>query len=189
MNEIKEHVGLLLPVIFPIAAGILILLAKNVRQDRGRMVKAVMVTLTAETALVFINLLTGGTLTILKLTDTITIAFNVDAVSRLFAALTMTAWFLVGIYSVSYMSHEHEEYRFFGFYLIVLGVLIGLDFSGNLVTLYVFYELMTLTSLPLVLHERTKEAIMAGLKFLFYSVAGAFLALFGIFFWRRRQEV
>ncbi len=46
----------------------------------------------------------------------------------------------------------------------------------------VFYELMTLTSLPLVLHERTREAVMAGLKYLFYSVAGAFLALFGIFF-------
>ena len=41
---------------------------------------------------------------------------------------------------------------------------------------------MTLASLPLVLHERTKEAVMAGLKYLFYSVAGAFLALFGIFF-------
>ena len=60
--------------------------------------------------------------------------------------------------------------------------MIGLDFSSNLVTMYVFYELMTLTSLPLVLHERTKEAVMAGLKYLFYSVAGAFLALFGIFF-------
>ena len=61
-------------------------------------------------------------------------------------------------------------------------LLIGLDFSGNLITLYVFYELMTLTSLPLVLHERTREASMAGLKYLFYSVAGAFLALFGILF-------
>ena len=44
------------------------------------------------------------------------------------------------------------------------------------------YEMMTLTSLPLVLHEMTKEAVMAGLKYLFYSVAGAFLALFGIFY-------
>ncbi len=46
----------------------------------------------------------------------------------------------------------------------MLGVLIGLDFSANLVTMYVFYELMTLTSLPLVLHELTKEAVMAGLN-------------------------
>ncbi len=61
-------------------------------------------------------------------------------------------------------------------------MLIGLDFSANLVTMYVFYELMTLTSLPLVLHELTKDAVMAGLKYLFYSVAGAFLALFGILF-------
>ena len=48
--------------------------------------------------------------------------------------------------------------------------------------MYVFFEMMTLTSLPLVLHERSRAAVMAGLKYLFYSVAGAFLALFGIFF-------
>ena len=42
--------------------------------------------------------------------------------------------------------------------------------------------MMTLTSLPLVLHEMTKKAVMAGLKYLFYSVAGAFLALYGIFY-------
>ena len=64
----------------------------------------------------------------------------------------------------------------------MLGVLTALDFSANLVTFYVCYEMMTLTSLPLVLHEMTKEAVMAGLKYLFYSVAGAFLALFGIFY-------
>ena len=72
--------------------------------------------------------------------------------------------------------------RYFGFYLIVMGVLIGLDHAGNLITLYLFFELMTLSSLPLVLHTLTHDAVMAGLKYLFYSVAGAFLALFGIFY-------
>ena len=63
-----------------------------------------------------------------------------------------------------------------------MGVLIGLDHAGNLITLYLFFELMTLSSLPLVLHTLTHDAVMAGLKYLFYSVAGAFLALFGIFY-------
>ena len=80
------------------------------------------------------------------------------------------------------MKHEGEERRFFGFYLVVYGVLVALVFSGNLVTMYLFYEMMTLTSMPLVLHNGSKEAIMAALKYLFYSMCGAYLGLFGIFF-------
>ena len=49
------------------------------------------------------------------------------------------------------MRHEGEEKRFFGFYLIVYSVLIALSFAGNLVTMYLFYELMTLASMPMVL--------------------------------------
>lgn len=182
MNEIGEHVGLLLPVIFPMLAGAGVLLAKRLRDDRGKLVKAVILSLVAEAALICVSLAVGGSLAVWELTANFAIVFKVDGISRLFAALTGIAWLLVGAYAVCYMSHEREGHRFFGYYLIVLGVLVGLDFSGNLITLYLFYELMTLTSLPLVLHGRTKEAVMAGLKYLFYSVAGAFLALFGIFF-------
>lgn len=178
----EGHMILLLPVLVPILMGVLVMTLKGLRKNRQALVGTVLVSLAVSAALVFAALSAGGDLALWKLTDTITIAFHVDGVSRLFAALTGIVWLLVGIYSVSYMKHEEEESRFFGFYLVVLGVLIGLDFSSNLVTMYVFYELMTLTSLPLVLHERTKEAVMAGLKYLFYSVAGAFLALFGIFF-------
>jgi multicomponent Na+:H+ antiporter subunit D len=65
---------------------------------------------------------------------------------------------------------------------MVYGVLVALDFSANLITLYFFYELMTLTSMPMVLHNGSKESIMAALKYLFYSMCGAYLALFGVFF-------
>lgn len=173
---------LLLPVLFPILSGILVLVGKGFKTDRRLRTAVTLTVLTAEPAFVFLALSSEGSLTVWQLTDRISITLQADGVSRLFAVLTASVWLLVGIYSISYMSHEEEESRFFGFYLIVAGVLIGLDFSANLITMYVFYEMMTLTSLPLVLHERTKEAVMAGLKYLFYSVAGAFLALFGIFF-------
>lgn len=173
---------LLLPVIIPILAGILMLLWKQADQSREVRTVILVVSLAAELLLVFAALAAGGSVELGQLTDTITIGFRIDGISRLFAALTSVMWLFVGIYSISYMSHEENESQFFGFYLIVEGVLIGLDFSANLITMYVFYELMTLTSLPLVLHERTKAAVMAGCKYLFYSVAGAFLALFGIFF-------
>ena len=110
------------------------------------------------------------------------IYFAVDEVSALFVTFVSIIWICVAVYAFVYMKHEGEEKRFFGFFLMVYGVLIALDFSGNLITLYFFYELMTLVSMPLVLHNGSKEAIMGALKYLFYSMCGAYLALFGIFF-------
>lgn len=180
--EMEECIILLFPVLIPMIAGILVLTVKAFRNNRKLLIWTVMASLTAGACFIFTALFAGGGLTLWHLTDSIAIAFRVDGISCLFATLTAVVWFLVGLYSITYMTHEEEEYRFFGFYLIVLGVLVGLDFSANLVTMYVFFELMTLTSLPLVLHEKTRDAVMAGLKYLFYSVAGAFLALFGILF-------
>ncbi len=173
---------LLLPMLCPMAAGILVLTGKVFRKNRSYLTGLSTGVLVLEAALTVWALASGGSLTVLRLTEQLTISLRVDDISRLFAALTAAVWLLVGIYSVAYMSHEEEEHRFFGYYLMVVGVLMALNFSANLITLYVFYELMTLTSLPLVLHERSREAVRAGLKYLFYSVAGAFLALFGIFF-------
>ena len=79
------------------------------------------------------------------------------------------------------MEHEDAHPRFYAFYLIVIGLINALDYSATLITMYLCYEFMTLCSLPLVLHSLTKEAISAGLKYLFYSIAGAMMALFGFF--------
>lgn len=179
----EGNMMLLFPVVCPIAAGIGVLAGKVFRKNRKYLVGLSAAVLVLELVLTVGALLSGGSsLTMLRVTEQITLELGADEVGRLFAALTAAVWLLVGIYSVAYMSHEEEEHRFFGYYLIVVGVLMGLNFSANLITLYVFYELMTLTSLPLVLHERSREVVRAGLKYLFYSVAGAFLALFGIFF-------
>lgn len=179
----EGNIMLILPVLFPIIMGILVLTGKRFRTNRKYLTGTVAVSLIGGTILTVAALMSGEAgLSLWQLTKNTTIGFRVDHVSVVFAGLTAAMWLLVGFYSFSYMTHEKNESQFFGWYLIVLGVLIGLDFSANLITFYVFYELMTLTSLPLVLHERTKEAVMAGLKYLFYSIAGAFMALFGIFF-------
>lgn len=179
----EGNVMLILPVLFPVLMGILVLTGKKFRTNRKYLMGAVAAALIGGSILTGMAVFqTGEGLKLWQLTESVAIEFRVDGVSRLFAGLTAAMWLLVGFYSFVYMTHEENEEQFFGWYLIVLGVLIGLDFAGNLITFYVFYELMTLTSLPLVLHERTKEAVMAGLKYLFYSVAGAFMALFGIFF-------
>ena len=121
-------------------------------------------------------------LLLFSLGKNLNIYFHVDAVSKLFAAVVTVVWVLAGFYAFEYMKHEKEEKRYFGFYVLVFGVLLALTFAGNLVTYYLFYEMMTLLSMPLVLHSKTKEAIMGGLKYLFYSLFGAYMVLFGIYF-------
>ena len=123
-----------------------------------------------------------GSVTLFYLMEDIPVFFQVDALGSVFASFMSIVWVLVAVYSFVYMEHEGNEKRFFGVYLLVYGVLIALDFAGNLVTLYLFYELMTLTSRPMVLHNGSKASIMAALKYLFYSMCGAYLGLFGIFF-------
>ncbi len=115
----------------------------------------------------------------------LSVFFRIDELGRLFAAVVIFVWLLAGFHAFGYMKHEREEKRYFSFYLMVFGILHALVFAGNMVTFYLCYELMTLLSFPLILHNRSKEAIMGGLKYLFYSLFGAYLVLFGLFFLNR----
>ncbi len=110
------------------------------------------------------------------------IYFRTDALAKFFAILTVGMWLFSTMFSFEYMNHQKEEERYSCFSLLSLGALLGICFSGNLMTTYLFYEMMTLATFPLVLHERTKEAISAAFTYLYYSIGGAFLGLVGIFF-------
>ena len=123
----------------------------------------------------------GGSLTLFPLVDGIPLYFQIDDVGRLFVTVVSLVWLAAAVYAFSYMEKEGDQKRFFGFYLLVYAILVGQEFAGNLLTMYLFYELMTLASVPLVLHSGTREAVMAALKYLFYSLCGAYLGLFGIY--------
>ena len=183
----------LLPVLISVLAGIFLLLVsfrKHLGQEEERRLQRrrelhvfVMTVLGAAAVLTLAAAWSGDhSVTLFYLMKDIPVYFHIDAAGRLFASIVTVVWILAGMYSLVYMEHEGEELRYFGFYLVVYGILIALDFAGNLVTMYLFYELMTLASMPLVLHNGSREAIMAALKYLFYSMCGAYLGLFAIFF-------
>ena len=173
---------LLFPILFPIVAGIMLLTIIKYQNRKPLLVfVGTVLGVNALWGVLAMCRVSEG-VTVFYLTRSLPIYFKVDTLGRLFASLMVLVWLLGGFFSFEYMKHEKNEQRFYGFYLILYGVLFGLDFSGNLITMYLFYEFMTLTALPLVLHTQTKEAVMAGLKYLFYSFAGAYMALFGVFF-------
>lgn len=163
--------------------GILMWILPVLKRNRKAMVIYTMIALCIGGVSNLLIILNGELcFTIATLTDGVSIALRSDELSRFFAVLMLFVWILVGVYSFGYMEHEKHQIRYFGFYIMVMGVLSGLYFSANLVTLYFFYELMTLTTLPLVIHSLKKKAVAAGYKYLLYSVAGALMALMCIFF-------
>lgn len=183
---------LLLPILFPTAAGIMVLVlpkkvfafGRPVGERKGLCI--VTAGLFVVTALLVLNALLATTSRDMPriaffLTRRLPIQFAFDAVGRIFAVMINIVMLLAGFFSFTYMKHEYREKRYYGFYLIVYGMLNGLCFADNLMTFYLFYELMTIASMPLVLHTQTKEAILAGLKYLFYSFCGAYMVLFGLF--------
>lgn len=174
---------LLFPIFFPIVMGLVLLLIK--KPDDRRVLLGITggtLVLTAAVMIYGSIALKGHLVVLFHLTDTLPVYFRPDGLGKLFAWLVTLIWLCVGFYSFSYMKGDESEKRFYGFFLMVYGVLMGLDFSGNLVTFYLFYEMMTLLSVPLVLHTRSREAVMAGLKYLFYSLCGAYFVLYGIYF-------
>ncbi len=167
----------------PVTFGLLLLICSGRMKNRTEKCFLTGLVLVASAVLVICLELTGDRqFWAWDMTKTLHIVFTVDNMTRIFGIVTVVAWTLGGIFAFEYMKHEEHEDWYFGFYLIALGVLICLAHAGNLITMYLFYEMMTLTSLPMVLHSMKHEAIMAGLKYMFYSVAGAFAALFGIFY-------
>jgi len=110
--------------------------------------------------------------------------FKVDAFGLLFAITASSLWILVSIYSMGYMRslHEHAQTRYyFCFALAILGA-IGVALSGNLVTMYIFYEILTVSTYPLVAHEQSPEALFAGRKYLAYLLTSGVFFLAAIVF-------
>ena len=176
---------LILSILFPVLLGLGILLKREFPR-RGALIALTGAGLVGTAALSLGTAFGAGTeLMLFSLGKNLDLYFHVDDLGRFFALVVNVVWVLSGFYAFEYMKHEQEESRFFGFYLMVHGVLQGLVFSGSMVTFYLFYELMTLLSVPMILHNRSKDAIKGGLKYLFYSLFGAYLVLFGLFFLNR----
>ncbi|MBQ8537618.1 MAG: proton-conducting membrane transporter, partial [Clostridia bacterium] len=121
-----------------------------------------------------------GTLTLLEMTDTFALAFRVDGLSRVFTGLVAFLWPLATLYAFEYMRHENRENAFFTWYTLSYGVTLAISMAANLFTLYVFYECLTLATLPLVTHKRDAKSIHAGRKYIYYSLGGAALAFMGL---------
>lgn len=173
-------IGLLLPVVLPMMAALAIpyLLNKSKKIIHIFIVSVVFLNLLINW--VTIHALKTTKFHIWQLNTFIDIYLKVDKLGILFSFLVSILWIFTAFYAIGYMDHEEHQPRFFGFFILTLGITNGIAYSGNLFTLYIFYEFLTLATYPLVIHSETEEAMRSGWKYLIYSFGGATLILLGM---------
>ena len=105
---------------------------------------------------------------VMELLPNVSLAFRVDALGLLFALVSVSLWIPTTIYSMGLLRplKSHAQTRFFFFFAISISSAVGVAFSANLLTLFIFYEVLTLSTYPLVTHHGTDEARRGGRTYL-----------------------
>ncbi|WP_299332367.1 proton-conducting transporter membrane subunit [Haloplanus sp.] len=109
------------------------------------------------------------------------LSLRADPLGLLFATVASLLWLVTSFYSIGYMRGlgENDQTRYFAAFAASVAAALGVAFAANLVTLFVFYELLTVATYPLVTHDETAEARAAGRKYLAYTFGGGVAVLAG----------
>lgn len=110
----------------------------------------------------------------------IDLVFKADALALLFVTLSAVLWLFTTLYAIGYLESSPHRSRFFGFFSLCVTATMGIAMAGNLFTFFVFYELLTLSTFPLVVHRGTPAAMRGGTVYLAYTLGGGALLLTGI---------
>lgn len=107
----------------------------------------------------------------------ITFTLQVDAFGMFFALVTATLWIATNIYAIGYMRglKEHAQTRFFIFFTLSIFAALGVAFSGNLITLFIFYEILSIVTYPLVIHKDDSRSMRCGTEYIIYLMVGSML--------------
>lgn len=171
---------LALPVLIPILAGIVFALL-NFKREAGKNYYTAIVTVLNLLLVLFIVVKgQGSNLTLFSITKNLPIMLKIDQLSVFYTGLLAIIWTGVTFYSFAYIKPGRDSKRFYSFLLPLFGAMTGIGFSGNIITFYLFYEMMTFLAFPLICHSMTKEDIKAAITYLIYSIFGATLVLIGI---------
>jgi multicomponent Na+:H+ antiporter subunit D len=107
-------------------------------------------------------------LRVAELLPGLAIEFRVEPLGMLFAALASLLWIVNSIYSIGYMRSNNEQHqtRFYILFAVALSAVMGIAFAGNLVTLFIFYEVLTLSTYPLVAHKGDGKTVLSARTYL-----------------------
>lgn len=132
-------------------------------------------------AWVFVGYTRGEEYTfVFGLAPDLTFTLRVDQLGLLFAALSSVLWLVTTLYAIGYLEGGEHRRRFFAFFSLCVTASTGIALSGNVVTFFIFYEFLTLSTYPLVVHRGTDKAVEAGRTYLWYTIGGGTLLFLGV---------
>jgi len=180
-----ESITPLLAILCPAIAAPLILLSKrhpNIREGWTLAASIAMFSLILSMAP---KILEGELIELIlfqSIFENIYVGFKVDAFGLIFAITASSLWILVSLYSVGYMRalKEHAQTRYYFFFCLAIFGAVGVALSANLLTMFILYEILTVSTYPLVIHDQTPEALSAGHKYLAYLLTSGVFFLFGV---------
>ena len=171
---------LILPVLLPVLGGFALLLS-NISDDRTRNIYSeFLVCLTSVLTWICIFKVNRDPAELYRFTRGFSIELRLDGLGTLFAGMISLMWPLVMLYAFDYMKSTRRKNMFFAFYVMTYGVTLGVAFSSNLTTLYVFFEMLTLVTIPLVSYYEDHDSMYAGRKYAAYTIGGASLGFFTV---------
>ncbi len=171
-----RNAGIIISILLPVAGGAFLLFRKQTGERTRRIWCEVFACLTS--VIVWAVLLSGSVeeFTVYSFTRGFRITMGADGPAMLFAGMVSFMWPFVTLYAYEYMEEAKHRNGFFGFYLMTYGITLGVAFSGNILTMYVFYEMLSLVTIPLVTHYQDHQSMYAGRVYAAYVIGGAALA-------------
>ena len=176
-------VVLLIAVMIPLIGGFILFAGKDWNYKKLQIVSEVLVVATSLLVGCIILHRPEGEFLFFQLTGNLRIILKLDGLGCVFAGLVAFLWPFANLYAFEYMAHDEKRRQtFFGFYTMTYGVTLGIAFAGNILTMYFFYEMLTLVTGYLVMHPMHKKAIRASRMYLYYSLGGAAFAFLSIIY-------
>lgn len=179
--ELTHSPAPLLVIALPLVAALLVSLSgKNPDRRESLTIGASVLTFLAVLSMLP-DVLEGRVIefTLLNLFPGLDIKFNVDPIGIFFAITASFLWIVTSFYAIGYVRYlnEKKQTRFFTFFAATIAATMGVAFSANMLTTFVFYEAITFCTFPLVAHKGTKEALGGARKYLTYLL-GTSVAFF-----------
>ncbi|MBI9079343.1 MAG: monovalent cation/H+ antiporter subunit D family protein [Pseudodesulfovibrio sp.] len=181
MEGVTIYSKILLPVVISMVVPLFIFLMRK-DEDKREAVSFVGAFLTFATVLMMAPRVLGGEVLYFHVSTIlpgITIAFAADGLSMIFGLIAPFLWFFVTSYNIGYMRglNEHAQTRYYICFAVAIFGAIGVAFSANVFTMYLFYEIISVFTYPLVYHHEDADAKMGARKYIVYLMGTSKLFL------------
>lgn len=178
MNEIFLIFPILLPIIF---GALSVVIPENKKRTRNVYTFALLVLCAASVWLLALKA-PSEKITLFNFMEGMSFALCLDGAGKIFSCLAATLWPLTALYAFEYMAHEENTKVFYAFFIMAFGATMGVAYASDIVTMYLFYELLTLFTIPLVMYGAGEKNISAAKKYMLYSFGGAAFAFACVIF-------